>query len=224
SLYTALPSQPDQQEPLHGPSKTDGSTRASTRPCQASRINKSLYTALPSQPDQQEPLHGPAKTDGSTRASTWPYQDSSSLVYWTLQGLRSSRFNNFEQLCINFTNKKLQQYFNHHMFILELVEYKREGIECTFINFGLDLQTCINLIEKVPYNIRGWLDKNRDRLDETIVTCLQESSNKLYRILNPMAIHEESFVDSRKAVEKLLRSLDIDHTQYKFGMNHQGLS
>lgn len=35
------------------------------------------------------------------------------------------------------------------MFILELDEYKREGIECTFINFGLDLQTCIKLIEKV---------------------------------------------------------------------------
>lgn len=39
-----------------------------------------------------------------------------------------------------------------------------------------------------------------------------------YRILNPMAIPEDSFVDSRKAVEKLLGSLDIDHTQYKFGI------
>lgn len=38
-----------------------------------------------------------------------------------------------------------------------------------------------------------------------------------YRILNPSAIPEDSFVDSRKAVEKLLCSLDIDHTQYKFG-------
>lgn len=38
-----------------------------------------------------------------------------------------------------------------------------------------------------------------------------------YRILNPNAIPEDSFVDSRKAVEKLLGSLDIDHTQYKFG-------
>lgn len=38
-----------------------------------------------------------------------------------------------------------------------------------------------------------------------------------YRILNPAAIPEDSFVDSRKAVEKLLGSLDIDHSQYKFG-------
>lgn len=38
-----------------------------------------------------------------------------------------------------------------------------------------------------------------------------------YRILNPSAIPEDSFVDNRKAVEKLLGSLEIDHSQYKFG-------
>ena len=38
-----------------------------------------------------------------------------------------------------------------------------------------------------------------------------------YRILSPSAIPDDSFVDSRKAVEKLLGCLDIDHTQYKFG-------
>lgn len=37
-----------------------------------------------------------------------------------------------------------------------------------------------------------------------------------YRILSGSNIPED-FVDSKKAVEKLLGSLDIDHTQYKFG-------
>jgi len=38
-----------------------------------------------------------------------------------------------------------------------------------------------------------------------------------YRILNPAAIPDGQFIDSRKGAEKLLGSLDIDHSQYKFG-------
>uniref|UniRef100_W5N211 Myosin, heavy chain b n=1 Tax=Lepisosteus oculatus TaxID=7918 RepID=W5N211_LEPOC len=44
-----------------------------------------------------------------------------------------------------------------------------------------------------------------------------------YKVLNASAIPEGQFIDSKKASEKLLGSIDIDHTQYKFGHTKVGL-
>ncbi|KAF1374271.1 hypothetical protein PFLUV_G00248210 [Perca fluviatilis] len=68
------------------------------------------------------------------------------------------QYNSLEQLCISFTNEKLQQHFNHHLFVLEQEEYKKEGIAWDFIDFGMDLAACIELIEK-PMGIFSILEE-----------------------------------------------------------------
>ncbi|KAG8487089.1 hypothetical protein CXB51_020641 [Gossypium anomalum] len=75
-----------------------------------------------------------------------------------IYGFESFKANSFEQFCINFTNEKLQQHFNQHVFKMEQEEYTKEKINWSYIEF-VDNQDVLDLIEKKPGGIVALLDE-----------------------------------------------------------------
>ncbi|KMZ68017.1 Myosin-11 [Zostera marina] len=75
-----------------------------------------------------------------------------------IYGFESFKTNSFEQFCINFTNEKLQQHFNQHVFKMEQDEYTKEAINWSYIEF-VDNQDVLDLIEKKPGGIIALLDE-----------------------------------------------------------------
>ena len=154
-----------------------------------------------------------------------------------IAGFEIFDFNGFEQICINYVNEKLQQFFNQHMFTLEQEEYVKEGLDWANVDFGMDLWPCIFMFEKpmgllsvfeeeslfpkatdqtfceklhtnllgkwanfakpnprpdpdahfavihyaatVSYNLTGWLEKNKDPLNDTIVEMIKNGGNAM---------------------------------------------
>uniref|UniRef100_A0A671UJA6 Myosin heavy chain 10 n=1 Tax=Sparus aurata TaxID=8175 RepID=A0A671UJA6_SPAAU len=148
-------------------------------------------------------------------------QGASFIGILDIAGFEIFELNSFEQLCINYTNEKLQQLFNHTMFILEQEEYQREGIEWSFIDFGLDLQPCIDLIER-PNNPPGilalldeecWFPKATDKtfIDKVLQEQGTHTKFQKPRQLKDKAdfciIHYAGRVDY-KADEWLMKNMD----------------
>uniref|UniRef100_A0A3B4XCH9 Myosin IXb n=1 Tax=Seriola lalandi dorsalis TaxID=1841481 RepID=A0A3B4XCH9_SERLL len=99
-------------------------------------------------------------------------------------GFENLQTNSFEQLCINYTNEKLQYYINHNIFKLEQEDYVSEGltwqnIDCT------DNSGCIQLISMKSTGLFDLLDEESNLpqgTDETLLDKLtqQHQDNPLF--------------------------------------------
>ncbi|KAM0475174.1 hypothetical protein ACHAP7_007443 [Fusarium lateritium] len=205
--------------------------------------------------------------------------DSHFIGVLDIAGFEIFEQNSFEQLCINYTNEKLQQFFNHHMFVLEQEEYAREQIEWKFIDFGRDLQPTIDLIElsnpigvfscldedcvmpkatdksfteklnslwdkksnkyrpsrlgqgfilthyaaEVEYSTEGWLEKNKDPLNDNITRLLATSTNKhVATLFSDCAESEEDRATGRGRVKRgLFRTVAQRHKEHLHSLMSQ---
>ncbi|CAD7941448.1 unnamed protein product [Amoebophrya sp. A25] len=73
-------------------------------------------------------------------------------------GFECFKINSFEQICINYTNERLQQFFNEFVFKLEESLYNREGIPWDPLDFP-DNQASVDLLEQKPTGIFAMLDE-----------------------------------------------------------------
>uniref|UniRef100_A0A3Q3ELW0 Unconventional myosin-VIIa-like n=1 Tax=Labrus bergylta TaxID=56723 RepID=A0A3Q3ELW0_9LABR len=99
-------------------------------------------------------------------------------------GFENFKTNSFEQLCINFANEKLQQFFVAHIFKLEQKEYQKEDIVWNNIKFS-DNQNILDLLAGQACNLLALIDEESHFPKGTDSTMLnkmnqQHNGNKNY--------------------------------------------
>ncbi|XP_062411317.1 unconventional myosin-VIIb [Sardina pilchardus] len=154
-----------------------------------------------------------------------PEDKPTSIGLLDIFGFENFTLNSFEQLCINFANEQLQQFFVKHVFKLEQEEYARENINWTLIEYN-DNQRTLDVLANKSLNVLALIDEESHfpkGTDTTLLSKLNQMHGKSNIYISPKNNHDTKFgiqhfagvvyYDSKGFLEKNRDALSSDLIQ-----------